>query len=420
MPDIEKKVGIGYFLSKTSGTGGKIKQRFEDFYVKEKSDFETGSGDHLLFTLKKLNWDTLAVIHTMAKKLNISRKQFGFAGNKDKRALTEQKISVFGVQPDQLSSLDIKDVEILNIEKTRKKIRLGNLYGNTFSINIRNIDLNLDESLEKINKIHTELNGKVLNYFTLQRFGLTNPNNHLIGKELINGNLDQAILIFLTSENEFDSEELKNAKLQLKKDKNFKKAADIFPHKMRYEHMVLSRLSKGKNAKNALFSLPKPLIKLFIHSYQSFLFNKLLSLRIEKGFSIDTPTIGDTITVGWKSYVTTEETLDDYTQLCLDNKASLSLPLIGSDTKIESYGFGNEILSLLQQESTLPEDFSKAVIKSRGTFRPILIHYEDFSATSFEDEMFPDKSAVNVQFFLKKGSYATAVIREFTKNYFYK
>ena len=72
----------------------KIKQIPEDFIVKEINDIILNNdGKYSYFLLKKKNYNTLNAIKAIAKKLKINEKDIGFAGNKDKEAVTKQTIS---------------------------------------------------------------------------------------------------------------------------------------------------------------------------------------------------------------------------------------------------------------------------------------------------------------------------------------
>ena len=74
----------------------KIKQDLGDFVVKEVSRLEIcHEGDYAYFLLEKTNYSTVVALEILSLKLKIPLKNFGFSGNKDKMAITEQKISVY-------------------------------------------------------------------------------------------------------------------------------------------------------------------------------------------------------------------------------------------------------------------------------------------------------------------------------------
>ena len=106
------------FFTKTSGVGGRIKKRIADFKVKEisldktvceiecfesegekkfaeKKWPETQTFDQLILTMEKYNIDLNNAVRELSRKLFLSKKRFGYAGMKDKRAITSQIISIW-------------------------------------------------------------------------------------------------------------------------------------------------------------------------------------------------------------------------------------------------------------------------------------------------------------------------------------
>jgi tRNA pseudouridine13 synthase len=87
-------------------------------------------------------------IRELAKRTGTKRKNFGFAGTKDKFALTTQRVGCFGIKPEKLEKIknSIKGIKIRDIQKTNVKLRMGSLWGNKFTIRIR-----LKENADNIN-----------------------------------------------------------------------------------------------------------------------------------------------------------------------------------------------------------------------------------------------------------------------------
>src|SRR3989344_9033417 len=85
----------------------------EDFIVKEISNFKIqSSGKYLYYKLFKRNRNTPDVIRELARRLHLKDKQIGFAGNKDKQAVTEQLISFYQVGKDKVKNLDLNQVKL--------------------------------------------------------------------------------------------------------------------------------------------------------------------------------------------------------------------------------------------------------------------------------------------------------------------
>ncbi|MBN1645215.1 tRNA pseudouridine(13) synthase TruD, partial [Candidatus Woesearchaeota archaeon] len=118
----------------------KIKQKPEDFIVKEISNIKLDSkGKYTYFLLKKKDYTTLRALEMTARELRTPVKKFGFAGNKDRRAVTSQLCSAEGVSEKRLEEVKLKDIEISFKGKGDKPVCLGDLEGNSFEIVVRNI-----------------------------------------------------------------------------------------------------------------------------------------------------------------------------------------------------------------------------------------------------------------------------------------
>jgi tRNA pseudouridine13 synthase len=244
----------------------KIKEKPEDFTVAEVSRVTHTRDDCFVFTLEKTGWDTIGVIKVMARNLGVSQKRFGYAGLKDRQAVTKQKVSVSGVGREQLEALEIPHVKISDIERG-DRIRLGDHRGNTFDILVRESTL-VSENVRKIERGFP-------NYFGQQRFGDVRPITHEVGRELIRQNFENAALIFLAKP--FQKEKYFRIREELWETQNFEKAKKEYPLQLRYERAMLDRIHLG--FKEAFKALPLRLNTLFIHAYQAYLFNEILRIR---------------------------------------------------------------------------------------------------------------------------------------------
>lgn len=172
------------YITKTEGIGGTIKYYCEDFDVSEISYFNSNSnGKYLIAELEKKNWDLNHCIKIISNKLNISYKRIGFAGTKDKRAVTRQKISIYNINKEKLESISIKDIHLKYLGYSNKKIEIGDLIKNKFEINIRFLKYNKQKTKLLIENITNEIIsiGGVPNYYGIQRFGDKREITHLIG-----------------------------------------------------------------------------------------------------------------------------------------------------------------------------------------------------------------------------------------------
>ena len=196
-------VGSESFLSKTSGIEGKLRKDPEDFEVEEivsipgRSHWiwmqKNSNGKHSIVEIKAKNWDTHVLVKELSRKLNISQKSIGFAGTKDKRAITTQHFSL-RVAKEKIPTLDLENIDITFKHKSIKPIRLGNLVGNKFKIKIANTV----NGRENIDNILSELRGFFPNYFGVQRFGTVRPITHIVGEKIVRGDYEGAVFDYLT------------------------------------------------------------------------------------------------------------------------------------------------------------------------------------------------------------------------------
>ncbi|WP_392561794.1 tRNA pseudouridine(13) synthase TruD [Orbus sturtevantii] len=154
---------------------GVYKQSAADFCVKEDLGYELdGEGEHVFIHMQKQDCNTLFVAEQLAKFAGISPKLVGYAGLKDRNAITEQwfGLHIPGKLTPDFSLFDLTGCKILQVKRHSKKLRIGHLKGNSFSLIIRDVD-NKVETEQRLSLIQA---GGVPNYFGEQRFGKDNNN----------------------------------------------------------------------------------------------------------------------------------------------------------------------------------------------------------------------------------------------------
>lgn len=149
---------------------GFLKTEFTDFIVKEDLGYELANeGEFVAVKVRKTNVNTLFVGEKLAKFVGISAKQMSYAGLKDRHAVSEQWFCLHlpGKPTPDFTLFELEGVEILEITRHNRKIRVGALKGNHFELVIRGIQetQEIEQRLKKIKTIGFP------NYFTEQRFG---------------------------------------------------------------------------------------------------------------------------------------------------------------------------------------------------------------------------------------------------------
>lgn len=136
----------------------------------QKTNFKELGGDYLHFTLYKEDRDTMETINYISKISKITKKNFDFAGTKDRRAITTQRVSVKRVKAETLSAVNRKltNARVGNFSYSNQRLNLGDLKGNQFKIALRDVVGNLEKIEESLCSLK---NVGFINYFGMQRFG---------------------------------------------------------------------------------------------------------------------------------------------------------------------------------------------------------------------------------------------------------
>lgn len=429
VPEIEKKIGINLYSTNTEGLGGQLRQEVEDFIVKEITNREEGKeGKYLILELVKRDWDTHHFTRTLAKILQISQKRVSVAGTKDKRALTTQKISIFDLEASEIEKVHLKDIELKVLGRSRKSIELGDLWGNDFIITVRDIASSPDETKKLLEKTTDDIlaQGGVPNFFGIQRFGAVRPVTHLVGKAIVEGDFEKAALLYIAEPFPDEPDETKKARQFVKETRDFKEGLKTYPLRLGHERAMMNHLIVNPDDfAGAFLVLPKNLYKMFVHGYQSYIYNMILCRRLEKGFPLNQALEGDIVCFkndaglpdSSKTEKVTAETVTAMNRLIKKKRAFITSPLPGYSTEFAS-GIPGEIEQEVLHELDVPlEGFNIEEIpemSSKGTRREVLLQVEPKFEVA-EDELNPGKSKAVLEFMLPKGSYATTVLREYMK-----
>ncbi len=266
-----------YLTHDVPGIGGVIRQRPEDFLVEELPAYApSGRGEHMYLFVEKRNLSTFELLDLIAGHFRVRRDAVGYAGLKDRRAITRQVVSVHapGKKPEDFPMLQDSRVGVLWTDLHTNKLRPGHLRGNRFSIRIRNVkptDVRVAKRvLDRLAAVG------VPNRFGEQRFGLA-ENNHLVGRAMLMGD-DAAAVWALVGPLEHGRW---NADARgLVAQGRYAEALEAFPRECRTERSLLKALSRGVRPETALRTLPERTRNFFVSAFQSAVFNAVLDQRL--------------------------------------------------------------------------------------------------------------------------------------------
>ncbi|MHA1293456.1 MAG: tRNA pseudouridine(13) synthase TruD [Promethearchaeota archaeon] len=445
--EIEKFVGIdGYSTNGYNGIGGRYKYVFKDFIVKEiiksgeileiKEDYESppfnseSKDKYTTFNLVKINRETFEALREISYFLKIPLESIYYSGLKDKCAITVQRISIYGDHIESLKKLKIHDLFFRNIVPTKKRVKLGSNWGNFFTIIIRDLDDKEGELEEKIKQIFNNLiKFGFPNYFGLQRFGMHRPNSHIVGRYLLEKKYENAFHEFVSVAYSMENPEIQKIRTSLKEKGDIKSKLRDFPKSMVYERLMLKYLIEHPDDYEGTFNaLPFDLKTLLISAFQSYIFNKMVSLRLQKGFSFFKPTEGDVLSIldDDNGHITRVKykyggLYDEYLRKAIKlNRAVIIVPIVGYDTNLDEFPLMKNIFEEILKKEKINKNIFKSELLYRydfkGTFRALTVKPIGLKFIHLKnDDIFPGKKKLKFEFSLPKGSYATMLLRELMK-----
>ncbi|CAK9784657.1 tRNA pseudouridine synthase D [Cutaneotrichosporon oleaginosum] len=256
---------------------------------------------YIHFTLQKTNRETMDCLGHISRVLKVHNKDLSVCGTKDKRAVTVQRVSfkrgtwtlenvwraVNGVKAGRRTEEEAvtrrgdRGTRIGDLCYAQKPLDLGMLKGNHFTITLRNVQTRdpaaVDAAMESIRD-----NG-FINYYGMQRFGTSTVPTHVTGLLLLQQRWGDAVDSIL-SLREGEHPECTRGRLAWLEDEDYKKALEIMPRRSVAERAIWEHWRKGNLVKDklgALTAIPRNLRSMYVHAYQSYIWNLVVSARIK-------------------------------------------------------------------------------------------------------------------------------------------
>ncbi|KAH8894965.1 pseudouridine synthase [Thozetella sp. PMI_491] len=276
--------------------------------------FEDLGGDYLHLTLYKENKDTMDAVNTMARLLKVKASNFAFAGTKDRRAATVQRISIAKQRSHNVIWLNsrLAGMKAGDFTHSTEPLCLGQHSGNEFIIVLKNCQplstpsCSFEQRLVKIRDAvdmglaFLKARGYI-NYYGLQRFGTHTISTHLLGMKILSGDfegviddilhvddhlveqvLDQAVS---AQTNATDEMLRARALTTWKMTKNAQSSLSVLPKRFSAETAIIRHLSLPTHHRDfmgSILNITRGMRMMYIHAYQSYVWNHVASLRWSK------------------------------------------------------------------------------------------------------------------------------------------
>ncbi|KAK2917611.1 pseudouridylate synthase 7 homolog isoform X2 [Channa argus] len=390
-----------------------------------------GSFCHLV--LYKENKDTMDAINVLSKFLRLRPNMFSYMGTKDKRAITVQEIAVLKITAERLAHLNkcLINLKVGNFCYKNHPLKLGELQGNHFTVVIRNIS----GTDEQVHQALTSLKQTgFINYYGMQRFGTTAVPTQQVGRAILRNDWNEVMDLILKPRPGAEKEFLVRCREEWAKTQDPEAALKKLPNKRCVEGQLLRGLSMygKKNIVTAFGLIPRNNRLMYIHSYQSVVWNTMVSRRIE-AFGLK-PTGGDLVLKGTTAHVLSAEEAESH------SIHDIVMPLPGFDVIYPTHHVGKGYRELLAADGLdidnmrhKVKDYSLAGAYRRILIRPSdvsweVIHYDDprISLVHTDFEKLENKPApvfnkegkyraLRMEFSLPPSTYATMAIREVLK-----
>lgn len=289
-----------------------IEPKFLRKFERKDSGVKKTEGRFLLVLMKKHGMTTAEAIKNIENALDINKNDIGYAGLKDKFSVSYQYLTISATE-EKIKSVKLDNIELSVVGRTNKKIFPGNLVANEFEITLHGCNKKEISSIGKL--------GVLPNYFGFQRFSKC---NHVIGKCMVKRDFEAA----------------------------------------------LNLINENGCCYSDIRSVPKKMLKFFVHAYQSWLFNEALC-----------------------SYVSTKKLLFN------------DVKIFGFNTVLGNNKFDAILKKLISREGISSKDFMFPELRFScpGGLRPAFLKISGLDYNVISD-------VVKLKFTLSKGSYATNVL----------
>lgn len=265
-----------------------IKRRPEDFLVEEilapaaAARLSGTTGPVVIYRLTKRGLGTIEALERLAPRLRVPLERIGYAGLKDRHALTVQHISIPYSRSGAARAPDIVEMPGWKIERVGtldSPLSAGDISGNRFRVAVRDLSRRQCERMTEARRFlaaPAAPAGRTLrfvNYFGEQRFGSARHGRGFAARRLIEGDFEEALRLLVAVSDRKDSRERKRIKRAIAAAwGDWDALAGELPRSA--ERAVIERLAEsGGDFRSGFAALPPFIRRIAVEAYQSWLWN---------------------------------------------------------------------------------------------------------------------------------------------------
>ena len=408
-PDVDRNAGMESYAGDAPPCHARVKALPEDFRVEEalgglEVGQEPGAGLFPLYKVEKRKVDTLHLERELSAAV---RSRVSFAGLKDKRAVAVQYFTPSSSRATTPPLIEGDRFRAELVGYVDRPLSRGMIAGNMFRLTLRDCCHDIGDRIAETFEIVRR--GRAPNFYGLQRFGASGALTHRVGKALVKQSFAEAVRMLIAEPRAGDDARTAEAR-ELMARQRYSDGAKLFAKGQDTEAAVASWLGrKPDDWVGALRAIPIRLRRLYAQAYQSYIFNRSLSLAARRGLDISSAERGD----NWGEV--SEDTLS-VTKVhgVKEPLEPGGVPLIQfAGYAYRDYGsrFDSCVGEVMADEGVAPKEFyveGMQEVSVEGGFRRPHIAARDMA---FE----VDGDVARLSFVLARGEYATVLVREAVK-----
>jgi tRNA pseudouridine13 synthase len=385
----------------------KLKCLPADFEVEELAQVQLADGPFALYRLTKRGLGTPEAVSAVQRRWQLARRQISYGGLKDKHAVTRQWVTIHRGPKRDLTQ------EHLSLEyqgQTAAPFGPQEIAGNRFRIVIRDLEQSAEQDL--LTRIRALPEVGVPNYFDDQRFGSLGVSGEFIAQPWGRGDYERALWLAIAEPNPHDRPRDRDEKRILRKHWGKWPACKGALPKSSRRSIVTYLADHPDDFRRAFALLPVELRSLYLAAFQSELWNRCLAAWLRE--RIPAPQLFDVELGGgnvpFLRSLPAEAAEDMFTQQLPLPSARLHLDESPLAPLYEGV-LAEAGLSLRELRVKYPRDsfFSKGE-------RSALLRVTPDKAEGDDDELYPGRRRLTLQFTLPRGAYATIVVKHCTRS----